>query len=95
MNRLTLVITADQSVQEKLATVIARLDIRRAQVLVEAIIVEVQDGNGLNLGVQWANKNVGAQQFTNTGLPILTLRKVWLIIKEWWDHQRESCLGYV
>ncbi|MEW0615170.1 hypothetical protein AB0U66_20700, partial [Escherichia coli] len=29
------------SVQEKLATVIARLDIRRAQVLVEAIIVEV------------------------------------------------------
>ena len=38
--------------------------------LVEAIIVEVQDGNGLNLGVQWANKNVGAQQFTNTGLPI-------------------------
>ncbi|HDS9988014.1 type II secretion system secretin GspD [Escherichia coli] len=66
----SLVITADQSVQEKLATVIARLDIRRAQVLVEAIIVEVQDGNGLNLGVQWANKNVGAQQFTNTGLPI-------------------------
>ncbi|KDQ00113.1 hypothetical protein EN35_12615 [Rhodococcus qingshengii] len=52
----SLVITADQSVQEKLATVIARLDIRRAQVLVEAIIVEVQDGNGLNLGVQWANK---------------------------------------
>ena len=48
----SLVITADQSVQEKLATVIARLDIRRAQVLVEAIIVEVQDGNGLNLGVQ-------------------------------------------
>ena len=62
--------------REKLATVIARLDIRRAQVLVEAIIVEVQDGNGLNLGVQWANKNVGAQQFTNTGLPVLTLRKV-------------------
>lgn len=72
----SLVITADQSVREKLATVIARLDIRRAQVLVEAIIVEVQDGNGLNLGVQWANKNVGAQQFTNTGLPVLTLRKV-------------------
>lgn len=66
----SLVITADQSIQEKLSTVISRLDIRRAQVLVEAIIVEVQDGNGLNLGVQWANKNIGAQQFTNTGLPI-------------------------
>lgn len=66
----SLVITADQSTQEKLSSVISRLDIRRAQVLVEAIIVEVQDGNGLNLGVQWANKNVGAQQFTKTGLPV-------------------------
>lgn len=66
----SLVITGDQTVQEKMESVIARLDIRRAQVLVEAIIVEVQDGNGLNLGVQWANKNVGAQQFTGTGLPI-------------------------
>ncbi|MCZ6127931.1 hypothetical protein O5853_31250, partial [Escherichia coli] len=51
-------------------TVIARLDIRREQVLVEAIIDVVQDGHGLNLGVQWANNNVGAQQFTNTGLPV-------------------------
>ncbi|MDM4887225.1 hypothetical protein QT342_12115 [Escherichia coli] len=49
--------------------------------LVEAIIVEVQDGNGLNLGVQWANKNVGAQQFTIPDYRFLTLRKVWLIIK--------------
>lgn len=54
----SLVITADQSVQEKLATVIARLDIRRAQVLVEAIIVEVQDGNGLK-GVADYKKNGG------------------------------------
>lgn len=66
----SLVITGDQTIQEKMATVIASLDIRRAQVLVEAIIVEVQDGNGLNIGVQWANKHVGAQQFTGNGLPI-------------------------
>lgn len=51
---------------------IAQLDIRRAQVLVEAIIAEVQDADGLNLGIQWANKNSGMSQFTNTGLPITT-----------------------
>lgn len=66
----SLVVTADQGILQQLDEVIAKLDIRRAQVLVEAIIVEVQDGKGLNLGVQWANKNVGAQQFTKTGLPI-------------------------
>lgn len=66
----SLVVTADQGILQQLDEVIAKLDIRRAQVLVEAIIVEVQDGKGLNLGVQWANKNVGGQQFTKTGLPI-------------------------
>lgn len=66
----SLVVTADQGVLQQLGEIIAKLDIRRAQVLVEAIIVEVQDGKGLNLGVQWANKNVGGQQFTQTGLPI-------------------------
>ncbi|CAM7676971.1 MULTISPECIES: type II secretion system secretin GspD [Citrobacter] len=66
----SLVITADQSILQQLEDVIAKLDIRRAQVLVEAIIVEVQDGKGINLGVQWANKNVGVQQFTKTNLPI-------------------------
>ncbi|KFC05161.1 general secretion pathway protein D [Trabulsiella guamensis ATCC 49490] len=66
----SLVITASQSVMSQLEQVIARLDIRRAQVLVEAIIVEVQDGKGMNLGVQWINKNVGMQQFTGTNLPV-------------------------
>ena len=65
-----LVITAQPDVMAELEQVIAKLDIRRAQVLVEAIIVEVADGDGLNLGVQWANTNGGGTQFTNTGLPI-------------------------
>jgi len=69
----SLVITAQPDVMQPLADVIAKLDIRRAQVLVEAIIVEVQDGNGLNLGVQWANSKVGGTQFTNTGVPIFSL----------------------
>lgn len=66
----SIVITADQNIMMEMEKVIAQLDIRRAQVLVEAIIVEVQDGDGMNLGVQWANSKVGGQQFTNTGVPI-------------------------
>ena len=65
-----LVITAQPDVMAELEQVIAKLDIRRAQVLVEAIIVEIQDGDGLNLGVQWGNANGGGTQFTDTGLPI-------------------------
>lgn len=66
----SLVITAQPDVMSELEQVIAKLDIRRAQVLVEAIIVEMQDGDGLNLGVQWANSNGGGTQFTNTGVGI-------------------------
>ncbi|MGL5030172.1 MAG: type II secretion system secretin GspD [Aeromonas sp.] len=65
-----LIITAQPDVMSALEQVIARLDIRRAQVLVEAIIVEMSDSDGLNLGVQWGNTNGGGTQFTNTGLPI-------------------------
>ncbi|MGL5524861.1 MAG: type II secretion system secretin GspD, partial [Aeromonas veronii] len=65
-----LVITAQPDVMSELEQVVAKLDIRRAQVLVEAIIVEMQDGDGLNLGVQWGNANGGGTQFTDTGLPI-------------------------
>lgn len=68
-----LVITAQPDVMQELERVIARLDIRRAQVLVEAIIVEVQDGDAFNLGVQWANKNGGGTQFTGTNLPTSTV----------------------
>ncbi|HHQ4555306.1 TPA: GspD family T2SS secretin variant ExeD [Aeromonas veronii] len=65
-----LVITAQPDVMSELEQVIAKLDIRRAQVLVEAIIVEMLDGDGLTLGVQWGNANGGGTQFTNSGLPI-------------------------
>ncbi|HDL6856114.1 TPA: type II secretion system secretin GspD, partial [Yersinia enterocolitica] len=58
-----LVITADPKVMKELDQVIERLDIRRAQVLVEAIIVETQNGEGLNLGIQWANKLYGGTNF--------------------------------
>lgn len=58
-----LVITADPGMMQALGQVIEKLDIRRAQVLVEAIIVETQNGEGLNLGIKWANKNSGGVNF--------------------------------
>nr|WP_236127665.1 type II secretion system secretin GspD [Cedecea colo] len=69
----SLIVNAAPDVMNELEQVIARLDIRRPQVLVEAIIAEVQNADGLNLGIQWGNKYAGATQFTNTGLPLATL----------------------
>jgi len=48
-----LVLTASPAVYRELSTVIRQLDVRRAQVLVEAIIVEVSDELADELGVQW------------------------------------------
>jgi general secretion pathway protein D len=49
-----LVITAPAEVMRSLRMVIDRLDIRRAQVLVEAIIAEVSYNRAAELGVTWA-----------------------------------------
>ena len=61
----TLVITAQPDMLRSLEAVIRQLDIRRAQVLIEAIIVEVFEGDGVNLGVQWYSETGGFTQFTN------------------------------
>lgn len=62
-----LIINAAPDLLRDLEQVINQLDIRRAQVLVEAIIVEVQDSDALNLGVQWFNRNGGGSNFPETG----------------------------
>lgn len=48
-----LILTAPPSLLETMKGVIAKLDVRRAQVLIEAIIVEVTEGTGNMLGVKW------------------------------------------
>jgi general secretion pathway protein D len=53
----SLIITADADEMAALESVIARLDIRRAQVLVEAIIVEMELQEGQELGLQWLFAN--------------------------------------
>lgn len=66
-----LVITAPPDVMRAVKDVIAQLDIRRAQVLIEALIVELAEGDGVNLGVQWGNLETGAMiQYSNTGASI-------------------------
>ena len=52
-----LIITAPTDEMASLEAVIARLDIRRAQVLVEAIIVELEVRDGQDLGLQWLFAN--------------------------------------
>ena len=61
----SLVITAQPDTMRSLASVIEKLDIRRAQVLVEAIIVEVLEGDGINFGLQWISEKGGMLQFNN------------------------------
>jgi general secretion pathway protein D len=66
-----LIIRAEPGMMNELRNVIAQLDVRRAQILIEAAIVEVGGDNGLNLGFQWAagdtEKGVGGINFSNFG----------------------------
>ncbi len=61
----SLVITAEPDMMRSLEAVIRQLDVRRAQVQVEAIIVEVFEGDGVTLGVQLVSEDGGGTQFTN------------------------------
>jgi general secretion pathway protein D len=54
-----LIITAEADEMISLEAVIQRLDIRRAQVLVEAIIAELEITDGQDLGVQWLFQDSG------------------------------------
>ncbi|MGF1740883.1 type II secretion system secretin GspD [Vibrio profundum] len=66
-----LVITAPPDIMKSLKSIVSQLDIRRAQVLIEALIVEMSEGEGINLGVQWGSiKSGSVVQFGNTGTPI-------------------------
>ncbi|WP_305837085.1 type II secretion system secretin GspD [Photobacterium leiognathi] len=66
-----LIISAPSDVMNRLESIISQLDIRRAQVHIEAMIVEVQEGAGVDFGVQWGSKEGGGViQFGNSSAPI-------------------------
>lgn len=74
----SLIITAAPTVFRELSTVVQQLDIRRAQVMVEAVIAEVSDDLADELGVQFqstsldnrADGSVGTGLIGGTNLPI-------------------------
>ena len=78
-NTNALVITAPPDLFRSLRSVIRQLDVRRAQVLVEAVIAEVSAEKAVELGVQWfidgsetGDNAVGVVNFS-TGDPITGL----------------------
>ncbi len=75
-----LVITASPEMFRSLRSVIQKLDIRRAQVLIEAVIAEVQMDKTAELGVQWIfdSRNsgdgpIGVTNFGGSGSSIMGL----------------------
>ena len=69
----SIIISAQPALMSSLSSIIHQLDIRRAQVLVEAIIVEVSEGDGINLSVQWASTSGAGTQFNDNGASISEL----------------------
>ncbi len=69
-----LIITAPTAIYRSLKAVIAQLDIRRAQVLIEAIIAEISIDKFKELGIQWivdgrdSNGPVGIIKFGSPGI---------------------------
>ena len=66
----SLIVTAEADTMQLLLAVVAKLDIRRAQVQVEVIIVEMTDNDGRDLGVEWLfiNDSGGYGASNNSGL---------------------------
>lgn len=76
-NTNALVITAPPDIFRSLRAVIRRLDVRRAQVLVEAVIAEVSSNSAEEFGIQWGagseEKGVAGLVNFNLGTSITSL----------------------
>ncbi|HEV2081568.1 MAG TPA: type II secretion system secretin GspD [Brevundimonas sp.] len=73
-----LIISAPPETQRMLADVIAQLDRRRPQVLIEAIVVELSDDAVKELGVQWVlagedGNPVGFTNYSDRSAPLLPI----------------------
>jgi general secretion pathway protein D len=71
------VVKADPAMMREIGSTIEQLDVRRAQVLIQAAIVEVSGSNLEQLGVQWALGNltsgVGLINFSNAGASVANI----------------------
>jgi general secretion pathway protein D len=66
-NTNAIIVTAPPALMLALKSVIAKLDIRPAQVLVEAIIAEIDESNLTSLGVQWGSITSSGEVQTTSG----------------------------
>ena len=77
----SLIITAPEPVYRNIRDIIEKLDVRRAQVFIETLIVEVTSDTAAQFGVQWLNLGgvgntsgtsvIGGQVFNNAGTSIV------------------------
>lgn len=68
-NSNAIIITAPPTLMKTLKSIVAKLDIRPAQVLVEAIIAEIDEDSLQSLGIQWGSvESSGTVTPTNPGL---------------------------
>lgn len=70
----SIVVRAEPLEMQEVKSIIKQLDVRRAQILIEAAIVEVSDEKGLDLGFQWAGGNAdtgyAGSNFSNAGVSV-------------------------
>lgn len=88
----SLIITAPPTLMKSLKSVVAKLDIRPAQVLVESIIVQIDQNDLNNLGIQWGGL-VSATTFqaANTGFQPFGLGNIGIIPSQ----QVEAVLSFL
>ncbi len=60
-----IIVNAEPNYIKSLEEIVHKLDIKKAQVLVEAIIVEMSDDTSAQLGIQWGNTHGGIVQGTS------------------------------
>ena len=76
-----LVVRAEPQLMSEIEFIVEQLDVRRAQVLIEAAIVEISNEAGQDLGVQWATGDesgdsaapVAGTNFENVGVSLNTV----------------------
>lgn len=69
-----LIVTAPPSILNTIKGVIGKMDIRRPQVLVEALIVEVNEDLGHELGIEWLSDSNSNVRGSFSAFPTLTSR---------------------
>lgn len=61
----SIIVTGDKKTKQTIKDIITKLDVRKAQVLIEAVIVEISSSSAKELGIQWIARGGTGVGFTN------------------------------